>query len=508
MNSAMHRAVLGQPRDWQGHVAAWLAIVAASVITFWPSWVSIFDQWLNNRSFNHCLLILPISAYLVWRKRELLAGIPLRVWMPGIAVLAGQSLIWLASWVLDINLLQHLMIISVIPVALLTVTGIAFCRPIVFPLVYTVFAIPFGKFLVPDLQDFTASFSVALLRLSDIPVFFEGLYISIPTGNFVVAEACSGINYLIASVALSTLYAYLQYQKTYKRVLFIAASVVVPIIANGLRAYGIVVIAYLSNHKYAVGVDHILYGWLFFGLVLFLMFWAGGFFRDPEPEPEIMIAGVPASTAGSHQRRLIIGTFAALLVFATAGLIKPAVPGATDFPELDLPEHAADWTRLEEAVMLGNPRRTAYQKSAWELQAGAQPVFAEVSVYFNRAKGGDLTASANSVFAERLWQVVGMEQISGPGELLSARKLRGVAGVEIMLVHFFVIDGEITARRIPALLQRARLALLDDPGISYGITLFTPVSEDEQAARTRLETAIKESLPGLVAAIESGDPRQ
>ncbi len=496
------------PANWQASVAAWVAIVTASIFAFWPSWVSILDQWLNNRSFNHCLLILPISMYLIWRKRETLTGIPLRVWMPGVAVLAALGLLWLASWVLDINLVQHLIIIAVLPVALVTVTGTEFSRAIVFPLVYTVFAVPFGKFLVPDLQEFTAQFSVALLRLSDIPVFFEGLYISIPSGNFVVAEACSGINYLIASVALSTLYAYLQYQKTYKRALFIAASVVVPIIANGLRAYGIVVIAHLSNHKYAVGVDHILYGWIFFGLVLFLMFWVGGFFRDPDPETVVATGAVAGTDDGSQKRRLVVAGFAAVLVLLTVGLIKPASPDISDFPEFVMPQQAGNWSRMENAVMLGSSRRTAHQKSAWAMQADQLPVYAEVSIYFNRVKGGDLTASANSVYAERLWQVVGMETVSGPSGSLPARKLRGVANAEILLVHFFVIDGEISSRRIPALLERARLALVDDDGISYGITLFTAVNDDEAAARSRLETAITESLPELIAGIESGEPRK
>jgi exosortase len=68
-------------------------------------------------------------------------------------------------------------------------------------------------------------------------------------------EACSGVRYLISSVTLGCLYAYLTYQSTKKRLLFIAVSIVVPIIANGLRAYMIVMIGHLSGMELATGGD-------------------------------------------------------------------------------------------------------------------------------------------------------------------------------------------------------------------------------------------------------------
>ena len=75
----------------------------------------------------------------------------------------------------------------------------------------------------------------------------------------------------------------MSYQKLWKRLLFVALSVIVPIIANGMRAYMIVMIAHLSDMKLALGIDHLIYGWLFFGLVMLLLFWIGSFWRDPNP---------------------------------------------------------------------------------------------------------------------------------------------------------------------------------------------------------------------------------
>jgi exosortase/archaeosortase family protein len=98
------------------------------------------------------------------------------------------------------------------------------------------------------------------------------------------------VRYLIASLALGTLYAYLTYASIWRRLTFIACSAIVPIFANGLRAYIIVMLGHLSDMKLAAGVDHLIYGWVFFGIVIFIMFWIGGYFSDrghalPGPAP-------------------------------------------------------------------------------------------------------------------------------------------------------------------------------------------------------------------------------
>ena len=70
---------------------------------------------------------------------------------------------------------------------------------------------------------------------------------------------------------------------TRRQVIFIAASVLVPIVANWLRAYMIVMLGHLSNNKIAVGVDHLIYGWVFFGVVMLLLFWVGSFWQQERP---------------------------------------------------------------------------------------------------------------------------------------------------------------------------------------------------------------------------------
>ena len=102
----------------------------------------------------------------------------------------------------------------------------------------------------------------------------------IPTGQWSVIEACSGIKFLIASIMAGSLYAWLIYRSPGRRIAFIAASIVVPLLANWLRAYSIVMIGHLSNNRLMTNDDHIVFGWVLFGAIMLLMYWLGTRWRE------------------------------------------------------------------------------------------------------------------------------------------------------------------------------------------------------------------------------------
>ena len=153
------------------------------------------------------------------------------------------------------------------------------------------------------------------LRASGIPVYREGLQFVIPSGNWSVVEACSGVRYLIASLTVGTLFAYLNYQSTQRRVLFIGVAILVPVVANWLRAYLIVMLGHLSDNKLAAGVDHLIYGWVFFGVVIMLMFIVGARWSEPDP---VVNANAVAPSANARAPLAVAGLYMATVCFALA----------------------------------------------------------------------------------------------------------------------------------------------------------------------------------------------
>ena len=126
------------------------------------------------------------------------------------------------------------------------------------PLLYLYFLVPFGEFLTPKLQDITAVFIRHGVVVLNIPAYVDGYTIEIAAGTFYVAEACAGLRFLIASIAFGVLYALLVYRSPIRRTAFILISIVVPIIANGFRALGIVALGHYLGSADAAAADHVL----------------------------------------------------------------------------------------------------------------------------------------------------------------------------------------------------------------------------------------------------------
>jgi EpsI family protein len=145
--------------------------------------------------------------------------------------------------------------------------------------------------MLPVLTDWTADVTVFAIRASGVPVYREGNYFMIPSGKWSVVEACSGLRYLIASFMVGCLYAYLFFRTASRRAAFVALSLVVPIVANWIRAYMIVMLGHVSGNRIAVGVDHLIYGWIFFGVVMTVLFWFGARWRDDDNIRAVVSAG-------------------------------------------------------------------------------------------------------------------------------------------------------------------------------------------------------------------------
>jgi len=254
------------------------------IVAYYSTFFSMVSIWVRSDTFAHGFLIFPISLWLIWRNRAYIFAAEVRPSYWGLPALLILGFIWLLASYIGVLVVQQLCVVAMIPVLVLSLLGWPITKRMMFPLFFLVFAVPMGEELVPYLIAFTADFTVAMIETVGIPVYREGTFFQLPTGNWSVVTACSGVRYLIASLTLGCLYAYLNYSSLSKRVIFIIVSALVPIVANGLRAFMIVMIGHYSDMTLATGVDHLVYGWLFFGVVIAIMFFIGSFWRDPERE--------------------------------------------------------------------------------------------------------------------------------------------------------------------------------------------------------------------------------
>ncbi len=288
------------------------------IVIFWVSFASMWDLWQTS-DHRHGILVFPISAFLIWQLRHQLIGIPVHFDPRGLLLVAPLAVLWLVARFAGVQVVEHVAVLAMIPAAAFALMGLEIVRKTLFPLLFILAALPVGDTLIPYLMIITADISTGLLKISGIPVLREGQYLSLPGGNFVVADVCSGLRYMITGVMVSLLFGYLTYSGLVKRALLVAVTAVTLVIANGIRAYIVMAVASATNLQYFGGRDHIYFGWLLFGIVMMLILWIGGRYTD---EPQVSETAHDLGTAVPRTSHTVLPMIAALGLIMLAITVK------------------------------------------------------------------------------------------------------------------------------------------------------------------------------------------
>lgn len=481
---------------WLPGFAAFVFACLLSIGVFPDAWRSMAHVWLTSDTFAHGFIALPCAIWMVWRRRGDWAGIGQRAWWPALAAVLGCGALWLAGQLGGVASLEQFAAVATIPATLMLLAGPAMARALMFPLAFLFFAVPVGEFLTPILMDYTADATVAALRWSGVPVFREGLHFSLPTGRWSVIEACSGLRYLIASLALGVLYAYLQFGTLRYRLMFVAVAIVVPIVANWIRAYLIVMLGHLSDMKIATGADHLVYGWIFFGIVMAAMFWIGSRWREPQAtgarpathRPATTIApGGEALRASAHRPAIIAALVAVAALLAwrpLAGAMLDATHPIKVGPELHAPlAGLPDTPALDFEPAYADAQETVRLSRAID----GQPVDLHAFYYARQHESQEMIHARNTLVRlnDRRWSIRSTSLESTPFGQVASYRL-GQAGGETLLVwHWYAVDGLQTPSAYRAKGATAWSLATGHGDHSLALTLATPIGDDGGAAATR-----------------------
>src|ERR1700682_735571 len=256
------------------------AILAALAGIFWPTVRELVG--LGPASAGRLALVGCAFLAIVWSQRAALARLPVRPFWPGLFGLALLALVWLAGELALVRVLTDAAVIAMIPMTVLAVLGPRWVSTMAFALGFLVLAIPLEQPIVPLLAEWTAQFTIMGLRGFGVPGHRAGVYFTIPTGNWLVADACGGIEYLKSCVMLGVLFAWALFRSPRKRIIFAAGAVVIGIVGNWLRAFLTVMIAHLSENR-LMRDDHATFGWVLYAVLMLVYLAIGWRLRDAEP---------------------------------------------------------------------------------------------------------------------------------------------------------------------------------------------------------------------------------
>lgn len=492
------------PAPAMAPTAVFVLAVAASVLLMLPAWSSMATIWWHNETYTHGMLVPLACVWLAWRDRERLAGLAPRAAPLALAPLAACAAAALLGQLAGVDALRHFAAVGAIMALFVMCFGPVITRALAFPLGFLLFAVPFGEFLLPWLTDRTADFTVGALRLSGVPVLREGRQFVLPSGNWSVVEACSGLRYLLAAVPVALLQVHLNRRTLRQRLLFVGAVIAITLIANWLRAYGIVMLGHLSDMRLAAGVDHLVYGWLFFGVVMAVVFWVEG--RMPlaptpakaQPATSLQPASTPAlAHDGPRPLRLATLAAAALGLLAAAPLTAQALQ-SQDSRRIDLTALQAQLP----ATPAGDALKPGYRHARTTAQ-GAVPGDGTTTWaafrYQAQHAGGEMIGHGQGALphgdAEPPWQLVRSDTTVAPalpgegagGHVNEFEIARG--GQRWLAWEWFWVEGRTLAdpRRVKLATAIALLRGQGDESVAF--VVWTRLDDGQAPARARLASA-------------------
>lgn len=487
-----HRSV------WRLHVRLLAALGLSILLLFWRDVADLVQLWWTSSTFSHCLFIPFIIAWLVQQRQDMLRPLSPVFWAPGLLILLGGNLLWLVGDAAGVGMLRHFALVAMGQGAVIALLGPQVARALAFPLFYALFMVPFGAEIVPPLQLVTADMSIRLLDLVGVPAHIEGIFITIPNGYFEVAEACSGAKFVIAMAAYGVLVCNVCFRSWWRRLIFLVGALLTCVLANGVRAFATIYVAYKSSADAAVGFDHILFGWLFFALVMIAVMAVAWPFFDRKPGDAF--APVRPWPLDGWGRQDNVSLFIALSVLALG--IAPvwstlsAGRGAT-LPRLGVPQ-LAGWQRTWQPMAY--PWKAHFAGADYVVQARlkngrGQVVDVAIATFARQGEGRELVGFGQGAVdpdSEWVWSSPARAPAAARGEEITAP-----GPVVRHVVSFYrvgdVLTGSANAVKLATL--KARLLLRDQRAAAILISA-------EESERAPADAAIAAFLADM------GDPQR
>ena len=490
--------------------------VLGAIVVHAGAIAGLLELWDRSPMYSYGYVVPFVAAYLAWHSRDAVAAAPRRP-----APIAGG--IGLAIWAAlvvaghagGVQILQVVALIVGLVAALLLVEGWPRTRALWAPLAYLWLLVPvwdaFTEPLHEPFQLASAGMGVALLHLTGIPALRDGTFISLPNLQIEVARACSGVNYLVAVLALGLPLAYLQLTTFSRRFLLVGSAVTIAALANGLRVALIGLLAHYDVGTPLHGPFHVLHGLFVAGIGQVVLLSLVGVLARSERRPAgAAVVAAPASPR--RPARLAPALALLFVVWAVAGVTaadRPApVPLAAGLDTL--PAFLGPWA-AEPSAPTGLdwwPNADARLTRRYRTPAGD---IADVQIaYFSaQAQAHEVVSYRAGPLHRQATPMSAADPSSGPAIAVNlAYDSRD--GEPRALVFWYELDGVVERTPLGAKLRTLWHALGRRRTNGAAVMIAMPVGGPPSAARVatlaelaaRVHAALGTSLPGRIPAAD------
>lgn len=517
-------------RAWQVGAITYAVLAVLIGLVMSQSVAAIYHVATTSNTFGHILLIPLVILWLVHNRLPELKQLKPTPMPIAAVLLVGPGVLWLLGQAADVLLVQQLAFVTSLQILVLVVFGRLGLAALAFPTFFLFFLVPFGEEFVPQLQDITAHFVVQGLNLLNIPVYTDGVFLQTPSGDFEVAEACSGIRFMVSTFVMGILFSVLCFKSIFRRAIVVGLGLLIPILANGIRAFGIVYIAYLTDNKVAVGVDHIIYGWIFLAIVTIVLLLVGLTFSDRSvQDPPINVAALKQlETEGSlgllpsHYVRSGVLVLAIVAIFfglnSWISARRPDMPLQT----FAIPQMGGAWQeRQSGAVDDWSPAYIgADETSLLHFTDGKNTVSLYRAGYSYERQGAELIGFGNSVVApndDDQWgrAAVGQRTVNINGQEVRVHytRLRSRYNTLREVWQVYWVNGKLVASPVRAKIEKVLAKLTGGPLYTATLAISAPFQSAADVTRGEPDLVrfgqdmpdLEELLTSSLGAVQEGN---
>jgi exosortase A len=472
---------------WRTHLVTLGAVAAAMLLLFFRDVAGMAAIWWDSPTFNHCLLIPPLIVWLVWQRQPELARLMPAAWLPGLALVGAGAALWLLGEAASVAVARQAALIPMLQGAVVTILGREVARGLLFPLAYALFLIPLGAELVPAMQTLTAWMVTGLLGATGVPAHLEGVFITTPVGYFEVAEACAGVRFLVAMAAFGALVANVCFKSWPRRIGFMAAALVVPILANAIRAWGTIYIAEQSGSvEFAASFDHVIYGWAFFAIVIALILGLAWRFFDRNVD-DPWLADVEPGDRREVSLRVVAPLALAIAAFPL-GWSQAIAFGSAQAPpaQIMMPE-IGGWRQVPASD--GRPWQPHFAgadliRTARYRDSAGREVDLAIAVFARQGEGRELVGfgqGAAGPDSDWSWTADAPAPLGGRAERIASH------GLVREVWSFYRVGNVTTGSRTGVRLETMRVRLLGGPQRAVAVLVSAPEPASGASPRPALE---------------------
>ena len=255
-----------------------LVVAASFLAAYFPTIKSLIDGPWQTEQEGHGPLIIAAALWLVWQSRERLKSTPLSpAPIAGWVVLTSSLILMFLARTQGVLTVEVFSAIPVIAGCVLLLAGWPVLRVLAFPICFLFFAVPVPDWMIDaatvPLKVFISDVVTQVLYELGYPIAQNGVMIMIGSYQLMVKDACSGMNSIFALSAIGVFYAYaFRWDTKIRGLLLLAAIVPITIVANFIRVFALVLIAYYGGIEVLEGIVHDLTGIGLFIVAVALMF--------------------------------------------------------------------------------------------------------------------------------------------------------------------------------------------------------------------------------------------